>query len=352
MNKSLSNDLKIFAKNLNVLIVEDEIDLGNELHALLALFFNKVYNARDGEEGLMFFKKYKCDIVITDLNMPKMNGVELSKQIRIIDKNQVIMVLSGYIDTFVVDLIDIGIQSLMLKPYKIEDFIQKLLVQCENIVLKKEFEKMRLNKTLSNYSKLDNDLSNEVSEDIPFQIFEEKEEQYKEKSFVNIVNNASYSDVENSLNEYIINFNIDSKLDTNMWKIVSADILNLNEHYEDIINKIMLHGYTDEINYELSKIFSRYNQSLILLPGLEKFADIFLDLGNSLKRIDFNNIELDTNNDLFEIFEYFYDNIIKSFNVIFINKEIKNLDYLIDSLQRNVKELKIRLGLINIEKDE
>lgn len=55
-------------------------------------------------EALELYKKNRFDIVITDLNMPKMDGVELSKQIRTLNKDQVIIVLSGYIDDYVIDL--------------------------------------------------------------------------------------------------------------------------------------------------------------------------------------------------------------------------------------------------------
>lgn len=76
--------------------------------------------------------------------MPNMNGVELSRRIKQINKDQVIIVLSGYIDTFVIELIDIGIASLIMKPFKTNHILNVMLKQCENIVLKKEFEKIKL----------------------------------------------------------------------------------------------------------------------------------------------------------------------------------------------------------------
>lgn len=352
MYNFLTTDLKIFAKHLNVLIVDDEKDLLIELKELLSLFFNKVYTAYDGDEALELYKKNKCDIVLTDLNMPNKNGVELSRQIRILDKNQVIMVLSGHIDTFVIDLIDIGIQALIIKPYDLDNFLQKLLVQCENIVLKKEFEKLKLNTALEiNKSKLSTPTLSTPNKEK--KVVEKKEKvEIKPKLLMDIAEEVVGSKPkEKVINDFISNFNVVKDIDDSMWKHICEDIQDLNEYYEDNINKIALNGFNEEIKQDLIKIFDRYNSSLLLLPGLEKLAMIFAELADVLHEVDLEKLDND-HFGFFDVFEYFYEDIIKFFNVVFIDKETKNINYLTDSMKSSVFQLKVKLGIEELEDEE
>lgn len=337
MYKSIVNDLKIFAKHLTVLIAEDEKSLGEELRDLLELFFYKVYYAKDGELALNIYKKYKCDIVMTDLKMPKMNGLQLSREIRTLDKNQVIMVLSGYIDDYVVDLIDIGIQTLIIKPYDSTNFLQKITVQCENILLRKEFERVKLERILEkNIEKKDKPKKVKSA-----QIDEAIDEIIESKNTNEIIDN------------YIHTFSIadNKKVDSLMWKHISEDILELNSDYEDVINLMTLNGYNEEINFELVRIFHKYHTSLLLLPGMGKMAIMFKDLSDTLEDLNLENYTSDSL-EVFYILEYFYEDIIKFFNIIFIEKDTRNTDYLADSMISSVMQLKSKLGLIELEDEE
>lgn len=333
MYKSIINDLKIFGKHLSLLIVEDEPELREELVSFFESFFKDIKCAQNGVEALELYKKNTFDIVITDLNMPKMDGIELSRQIRTLNKNQVIIVLSGYIDDFVIDLIDIGIQALIIKPYKMENFLQKILVQCENIILKKEFDKMKLNKTLQKDS-------------------HKPQKEIKLTTIETIVNEIVESkDINQTVKEYKDTFNVEEEIDDSMWMHLSSDIEDLNSSYEDVVNLITLNGMTENYKYELIKIFNRYHSILTLIPGLSPLSLIFLDLSDVLEDLDVNYFE-NTSQDVFDVFEYFYDDIINFFNVVFINKESKNITYLTDSFRSSVEQFKNNLGLTISVDDE
>ena len=68
--------------NLTVLYVEDEIDIRRFMYKNLSRLFEKVLLASNGEEGLALFKNNKIDIILTDITMPKMNGLDMITQIR------------------------------------------------------------------------------------------------------------------------------------------------------------------------------------------------------------------------------------------------------------------------------
>ena len=65
-----------------ILIVEDEASLHESLGEFLSAEGFEVLNAYDGEEGLLKTNEIKPDLIILDLKMPKMNGIEFLKKIR------------------------------------------------------------------------------------------------------------------------------------------------------------------------------------------------------------------------------------------------------------------------------
>ena len=328
MNNIVS-DLKVFGKHLSLLVVEDEPEIREELLGFFECFFKHVKCAKDGKEALELYKKSRFDIVITDLNMPKMDGIELSKEIRTLNKDQVIIVLSGYIDDYVVDLIDIGIQALIIKPYKLQNFLQKILVQCENVVLRKAFNKMKLSKTSETKS----------SEEMQPKLL--------------VVNSIAKELVETRKKEQetVINHKIHEEIDDTMWIHIKEDILELNFEYEDVINSILLNGFSENYKEVLVKIFNKYYSNLSHLANLNDLAKIFLELSELVDSLDLNLLK-NGNIEVFDTLEFFYEDIINFFNIVFIEKETKDIHYLTDSLKSSVEQMKCNLGLSTLEEDE
>lgn len=69
-------------KDLNLMIVEDEDKLRDGLQRALSGFFAKLITAKNGDEGLKKFKKYNPDLVITDILMPIVDGLDMAKGIK------------------------------------------------------------------------------------------------------------------------------------------------------------------------------------------------------------------------------------------------------------------------------
>ena len=76
-SKSIIKELKKYAADYSVLYIEDNPGLRMNLDKLLTKVFDNVYTAGDGKEGFEMFKQHQPDIILTDINMPEMNGVEL-----------------------------------------------------------------------------------------------------------------------------------------------------------------------------------------------------------------------------------------------------------------------------------
>jgi DNA-binding response OmpR family regulator len=103
--------------SLTVLFVEDEKELRTALESAIGDEFAKFIIARDGEDGLKKFKKYKPDIVITDILMPIRNGLEMAKDIKQISRETPIIVLSAFSEKErLLKAIDVGIDKYLIKP--------------------------------------------------------------------------------------------------------------------------------------------------------------------------------------------------------------------------------------------
>jgi len=101
-------------KNITILYCEDEIELREITADMLGQYTKKVYLADDGAQGLEIFKKYanEIDLIITDVNMPKMNGLDMAKEIKEINQNIPIIVATAFSNSsYLLDAIELGIDK-------------------------------------------------------------------------------------------------------------------------------------------------------------------------------------------------------------------------------------------------
>ena len=102
---------------LTVLFVEDEKGLRNALESAIGDEFSKFIVARDGDDGFKKFKKFKPDIVITDIMMPICDGLEMAKEIKQLSKETPVIVLSAFSEKErLLKAIDVGIDKYLIKP--------------------------------------------------------------------------------------------------------------------------------------------------------------------------------------------------------------------------------------------
>ncbi|MEA3331685.1 MAG: EAL domain-containing protein, partial [Campylobacterota bacterium] len=106
---------------------------------MLENFFEHVSVAVDGVDGWEKFQENEYDLVISDINMPRMNGIEMIKKIREVNSDLSILILSAYNESgYFIDTIRIGIDGYLLKPIEFEQFVDVLCKSIEKIELKKD----------------------------------------------------------------------------------------------------------------------------------------------------------------------------------------------------------------------
>ena len=120
------NNISIL-KNITILYAEDEKDLREVTHQILKGFTKKQYVAQNGQEGLELFKQYEneIDLIITDVNMPILNGLDMVKEIKKININIPIIVATAFSNKeYLLEAIDIGVDKYVLKPIDIAKLLQ------------------------------------------------------------------------------------------------------------------------------------------------------------------------------------------------------------------------------------
>jgi len=121
-------ELRELTKTLHVLYVEDDTTLRLSTITLLKQFFASIDEAVDGKDGLDKYNLKQYDLIITDINMPNMNGFEMIKNIKQKDPNQTIIVTSAYNDSdSLLSLIDLDVDKFLLKPVDSKKFIDALI---------------------------------------------------------------------------------------------------------------------------------------------------------------------------------------------------------------------------------
>lgn len=122
--------LEEYTENMHVLFVEDDEFIRKETTELLSDIFPNVDTAENGEEGLSLYKEFYnknsryYDLIVTDIKMPKMNGIDLTKNIYQINEEQPVIVLSAHSDSeYLMELVNIGIAQFITKPIEINNFV-------------------------------------------------------------------------------------------------------------------------------------------------------------------------------------------------------------------------------------
>jgi len=115
-------------KKISILLIEDELALLERLIKYVSIFCDTVYHAANGKEALLVHEKYHPNIIITDINMPKLTGIEFIEKIRKSDKESQIIILSGHTHTQdLLKVIPLNLIKYLVKPIEMEELKHAIL---------------------------------------------------------------------------------------------------------------------------------------------------------------------------------------------------------------------------------
>ncbi len=125
-------------QQLTVLVVDDDKITTAILTRMLDRYADHVIVASNGEEGLALFKEYRPEIVLTDINMPRMGGLEMVEQIRKLDEHVKIAIFTNFENRdILLQAIKFGVNQFFSKPFEAKVFGQVIQPLCDDALEKK-----------------------------------------------------------------------------------------------------------------------------------------------------------------------------------------------------------------------
>ncbi|QOY54212.1 PAS domain S-box protein [Candidatus Sulfurimonas marisnigri] len=119
-------DLDIL-KKYTVLYVEDNKEISEEIAFFLSLKVKELFIAYNGEEGIDLFKQNKPEIIITDIQMPIMNGIEMINIIRQNNKDIPIVVTTAFNESdYLLQAINLHVDAYLIKPLNLKEFMESI----------------------------------------------------------------------------------------------------------------------------------------------------------------------------------------------------------------------------------
>ena len=142
----MDENQKELLKNLNLLYIEDHEKTTKDIEKIFSIFFRNIYVSSDGKDALKKYEDNHIDIIITDINMPKMDGLEFIETIRKTNKKISIIILTAYADRdLLLKATNLQIDGYLIKPIN----FPKIMSALDNALNRMEiFPNIKLNKDL------------------------------------------------------------------------------------------------------------------------------------------------------------------------------------------------------------
>lgn len=147
-------DIKSALKHLSILYIEDEKDIRVNIVKTLKYVCRDIYEAENPIEGMKLYEKYKPDIILTDVNMPQMDGIEFVKMVREKDLKTPIIVITAYKDEhYLMEAIKLHLEDYIVKPFVYSDLIEILYKCTKKIIENGRFQVEFLNGSIFDFNK-------------------------------------------------------------------------------------------------------------------------------------------------------------------------------------------------------
>jgi CheY-like chemotaxis protein len=121
-------DLIVYTNKLNILYADDDPFIRKAVSKFFKNIFNEVTIVEDGTEAIEKYKSNKYDIIFLDINMPKMDGLEVGKYIKEHDIAQKVVFITAFDEVeYIKKAMEINADEYIYKPIKEEEFINKII---------------------------------------------------------------------------------------------------------------------------------------------------------------------------------------------------------------------------------
>ncbi|MDO5046860.1 response regulator transcription factor, partial [Campylobacter sp.] len=119
--------IKEILKDVNLMIVEDDDDLREAIKSAIEQYVNEIYACKDAKEALECFSLHNINLIVSDINMPRMNGLKMASIIRKTDENVPILFLTAYdSDENMLSAIDVKSSGVLKKPFEKRELVMMM----------------------------------------------------------------------------------------------------------------------------------------------------------------------------------------------------------------------------------
>lgn len=262
----------------NLLYVEDNKEISEEIEFFLKPKFKNSYVAYNGEEGIALFKKYRPELIITDIQMPVMNGINMIESIREIDSEVGIIITTAFNESdYLLKAIHMQVDGYIMKPLN----FKTLLLRLEKVVEPMELKKQLLNANVE-LKEINENLDKIVKEKT-----KELEHLYSHDPLTGLSNFITLGEeIDTGRYEYLILLDISNfaTINKQYGKVFSNTILievadKLKEHTTPNMRLfktesdrfVFLSHSKDEINVEdfCQQIISFFDTQILYVEGLD-----------------------------------------------------------------------------------
>lgn len=297
MDKKDLFDLVEKTKDIKVLYVEDDEQVRIHIKELLSTIFTNITEATNGSQALNIYEKSKFDLLITDINMPHMNGIELINHVKKITPSLPIVVISAHGEfNNIFDAILAGIDGFILKPLDIDQFLQTISKAIEKTLLEKANRKNLL--ILQQYQEITNK-SSIISKTDPNGIIT-----FVNKNFCDI---SGYTQEELIGQPHSIIRHPDNpkKLFEHLWKVIKDD----KQSWQGIVKNLAKDGSTYHVKTTIKPLLDDDGNILEFIALRDDISEIMSDKKRLLTSLESKDesclVLLQIEN--FDILDKFYD---------------------------------------------
>ncbi len=272
-----------YSNKLKIIFIEDNYDVRIQLTKLLNNFFKYIDVEIDGFSALekynSFYKKNNkyYDLVITDLSLPKLDGIGLCKEIMNINPNQLILVISAHTESNkLMKLIDIGIYKFLQKPIDYNNLLNSLALIITKIKREESYE--RLENHINILTKDNEELSHQSITDKLTSLY-----------------NRRY--IDQILLKKISLFELKSKIELSIIFIDIDDFKIINDIYGHLIGDKILIEFANVLkeNIKENDILGRWGGEEFIIISDNSSLDSSILLSENIRKIiektKFNKIE-------------------------------------------------------------
>ena len=285
----MHKELGRVAKNISLLYVEDEKDTREQYEHIFELLFKEVKSVENGVEALEEYNRKKYDLVITDLTMPKMNGVDMIGEMLKIKPEQHIVIMTAHnTSENLRNSIEFQVDGILLKPVAMDKLFQLLYKVCHLIdVDKKELN----NENLAEHNI--NDMIEDTNQALFLVVVDRFDDIIKHFGY------ETHKYIIETVKEHMSNFGVEEENILELHEDVI--ICGVDKHYIDNILEAV-QAFSSNHNslivwFSKVKIYITLSYGIVLLKqqsSLKNLNDEFLRHVNSI----ISNIKSDEHSDL------------------------------------------------------